>query len=528
MPTLANVVHQVTNSTGTGVIALSPVNGRKQFVQAWGVGGSALFWYYILHRGSSQWELGVGHMDNPTTLVRDAVLENSLGDLSFIDFTPGTKDVTSDLPSAEILHGENCITTFELADNAVETPNVLNKAITLAKMADLPPDSLIGRDTGVGSPVVIIPDPATLEFTGADVLRRGPITSDVSVPAGSGVATIQPNVVSNTKLADMVELTLKGRAEGAGTGDPTDLTGAQASAIIKNLFRNSLILASTPVTLTAADSGREIINFNANRTVNLPAPADGLKYAFYTLDGGSGGQLTVATTGGNIIFADNTVGSVVMPSNTRMILYCDSSNWIAFAADMRSDISTIRLVDDAVTFAKMQNIATDRLLGRDTAASGNIEEIALNSTLEFDGSLNLRRAALSGAAVASAGSNVTTAVHQVVVIIGDGVNIITTGVKGYLPLTFPGTFTEWHLVADVSGSIVIDVWKDTYANYPPTVADTIAGSEKPTLSSVIKNQDLSLGTWTTGFSAGDVLGFNVDSVATVKQVTLILKFTKTG
>ena len=32
-----------------------------------------------------------------------------------------------------------------------------------------------------------------------------------------------------------------------------------------------------------------------------------------------------------------------------------------------------------------------------------------------------------------------------------------------------------------SGSIVIDVWKDTYANFPPIVADTITASAKPTL-----------------------------------------------
>lgn len=104
---------------------------------------------------------------------------------------------------------------------------------------------------------------------------------------------------------------------------------------------------------------------------------------------------------------------------------------------------------------------------------------------------------------------------------GGGV-AITTGVKGYIPVPYSGTITAWTLIADVSGSIVIDVWKDTYANYPPTVADTIAGSEKPTLSSAQKNQDTSLTTWTTTVTAGDILGFNVDSASTVTNVTLLL------
>ena len=80
----------------------------------------------------------------------------------------------------------------------------------------------------------------------------------------------------------------------------------------------------------------------------------------------------------------------------------------------------------------------------------------------------------------------------------------------------------WTVVADQAGNIVVDVWKDTYANYPPTVADTIAGAEKPTLAGVIKNQDLALGTWTTACAEGDWIGFNVDSVATVEWVCVAL------
>jgi len=67
---------------------------------------------------------------------------------------------------------------------------------------------------------------------------------------------------------------------------------------------------------------------------------------------------------------------------------------------------------------------------------------------------------------------------------------------------------------------VIDVWKDTYANFPPTVADTITGTEKPTLSSASKNQDLTLSTWTTSITAGDWLRFNVDSASTVTRIAL--------
>lgn len=45
--------------------------------------------------------------------------------------------------------------------------------------------------------------------------------------------------------------------------------------------------------------------------------------------------------------------------------------------------TTFTIDNDAVTFAKMQNIATDKLLGRETAGAGDIEEIALSVPLSM-------------------------------------------------------------------------------------------------------------------------------------------------
>lgn len=48
-------------------------------------------------------------------------------------------------------------------------------------------------------------------------------------------------------------------------------------------------------------------------------------------------------------------------------------------------VTTVKVADDAITFAKMQNIATAKLLGRSTAASGNIEEISIGANLSLSG-----------------------------------------------------------------------------------------------------------------------------------------------
>ncbi len=47
-----------------------------------------------------------------------------------------------------------------------------------------------------------------------------------------GTAQIDNDAATNAKLADMAQATIKGRASGAGTGDPTDLTAAQVATII--------------------------------------------------------------------------------------------------------------------------------------------------------------------------------------------------------------------------------------------------------------------------------------------------------
>lgn len=108
-----------------------------------------------------------------------------------------------------------------------------------------------------------------------------------------------------------------------------------------------------------------------------------------------------------------------------------------------------------------------------------------------------------------------------------GGQAIEIGNKGYIRIPYACTITKWTLLADQSGSIKIDIWKDSYANYPPTDADTITAANEPELSSAIKAEDATLSGWTTSITAGDVLGFYVDSASIVKRVVLQLEVTKT-
>ena len=119
-------------------------------------------------------------------------------------------------------------------------------------------------------------------------------------------------------------------------------------------------------------------------------------------------------------------------------------------------------------------------------------------------------------------ADVQTKTHWVNMVIDWGGSTIEPGIKG--DLTLPAcTITEVMLLANESGSIVIDLWKGNYANFPPTEANSITGSSKPTISSSTKFHDSALTGWTTNIAEDDILRVNVDSCTAIKRCTLALK-----
>lgn len=111
----------------------------------------------------------------------------------------------------------------------------------------------------------------------------------------------------------------------------------------------------------------------------------------------------------------------------------------------------------------------------------------------------------------------------IVLVLDGGGSAITTGIQADVLVPFNCTILEATLLADQSGSIKIDIWKDSYANFPPDNADTITGANEPEISSGTKDQDSTLTSWTKTLSVGDILRINVDSCTTIEKCTLILK-----
>lgn len=110
-------------------------------------------------------------------------------------------------------------------------------------------------------------------------------------------------------------------------------------------------------------------------------------------------------------------------------------------------------------------------------------------------------------------------------IIGNGVSVPSTGVVLYAPIDKDITIRRWYLVANASGNLQLDLWNDTYANFPPTVADTIVGGggTKPILSAAQTAYGTPTGWAKTTLENGSYLGINIDSVGTIVQATFHLQ-----
>jgi hypothetical protein len=230
-----------------------------------------------------------------------------------------------------------------------------------------------------------------------------------------------------------------------------------------------------------------------------------------SVEGGSAAHDLFSSTHGDVDELDT-------PADNDVLTYDNASNsWRSEAASGHGS--------HPVNHAELGGIGADDHHARDHATAhsdGGADEVAVQDL----GSA----AATDGQVLKADGSDGLAFEDDSVVvnfIIDGGGSVITTGEKGQVELPFAMAITGWTILADQVGSIVVDVWKDTYANYPPTNADSIAGTEKPTLSSAQNNQDLSLTTWTTDVATGDILAFEVESATTVTRVTVALRGRKT-
>ena len=113
-----------------------------------------------------------------------------------------------------------------------------------------------------------------------------------------GGPSLVDDSVTNAILNNMDADRIKGRANGAGTGDPTDLTAAQVYAIVKTQFPYDICLAASDEDTSLA-TGTNKVTFRAPRAMTLTSTK---------------ASLTEASTSGSVTVDVNKAGTTMLTS----------------------------------------------------------------------------------------------------------------------------------------------------------------------------------------------------------------------
>lgn len=108
---------------------------------------------------------------------------------------------------------------------------------------------------------------------------------------------------------------------------------------------------------------------------------------------------------------------------------------------------------------------------------------------------------------------------DVAFVIPGGGSVLTTGNKGWLRIPAAMTITNWHILADVSGSITIDILR-TNNGFP--VTSMVGAGIKPNLTAQQINSAAPSGWTSTAFAVDDWAAFNITAATTVTQITISL------
>lgn len=261
---------------------------------------------------------------------------------------------------------------------------------------------------------------------------------------------------------------------------------------------------------------------------------------FVTDDGDSGWALYKATSTGTgatyVKLSDPDLLNAMMSASAIKTAYESNADTNAFTDALESKlngVATSATANDTdanlknranhtgtqaiSTITGLQTALDDEPTARDAAIADAID--ALKASVPTDGDTLLKLYDLIASHTIKGAFGVTV----------DGAGgTIVAGDAGVITIPYSGTITGWSLLADTAGSCVINVLKDSYSNYPPTVGDSIAGTEKPTLTAQAKNEDLTLTTWTTSVAAGDIIKFSIESSTLVTKLYLTIFINKTS
>jgi hypothetical protein len=441
-------------------------------------------------------------------------------------------------------------------------------ALNFVTSVGLIADGVIYASSVAGSPVT-----SSGSFTlgllpqSAATFLAGPITGSATAPAFRAIAMTDLGASpTNTKFlrGDGVWI-----ATGAGTGTVTSVsfTGdgvlftatPDTPVTVSGTLTPSLIAQANNSFLAGPTTGGPLApTFRAMAIADLPATGTPSSTTFLRGDGtwsavsgAAGGTVTsVGFTGDGTVFNASVTGSPVTSAGTfAPSLHTQANHTVLIGPTTGGPLApTFRLLalsdlpftgtPSSTTVARGDGTWAPYNAGTVTSVGMTGDGVIYNASVSgspVTGAGTLAQSLLSQANGAvligpvSGGpstptfrtlqnSDLPSRVASFSYVIDGGGSVPTTGIKGQLCIPTACTITGWVLTADQSGSAVVDVLRASYSAFPTTTS--IASTDKPTLSSAQKNENLAVSVWTTAINAGDEIQFNLNSATTVTRLNI--------
>ena len=246
----------------------------------------------------------------------------------------------------------NTVNTAELVDDAVSEAKIAGNAVTSAKIASSAVSTVKIADDAITT-AKIADDAITTALIADDAITSALIADDAIVSAAiADGAVTNAHLAGSIAQAKVTNLTsdLSGKEPSLTISEGLDRTGSTLKVDIDSLsVENAIHLTNDFIMYDDADAGLRKI---------------ALSNIFAKLQASDIPSLAASAIG------SGTLDTARIPN-------------LAASKIDSGTFATARIADDAITFAKLQNVGTGVLLGRTTSGSGDVETLSASAARTF-------------------------------------------------------------------------------------------------------------------------------------------------